>query len=439
MGETKRSLIILFEGPDAAGKGGAIKRIVERLDPRLLRVHSVIKPTSEEYAHHYLWRFWNKLPPYGQCAIFDRSWYGRVLVERVEKFATEREWRRAYREINEFERLITDDGAIILKFYLQISKAEQLARFKERQEDPYKHWKINEEDWRNRNKWKEHNTAAEEMFEKTSTRWAPWHVVAANFKWHARVKVLETHREDAGENRSAPTRVSPLFLVRAGLLAAALCGATACDRLFDKGSQQNIDAADAKAKAGDVQAAIKLYEGALDGSPKTADVHYKLALLYADKLASPLDAMHHFSRYLALAPAGAHAKEAKDYKREGEGKLLAIYSKGSPVNQDEAVRIRNQNLALQKQLNELRAAKIHHAHRAAGRREKGRAGAKAGPARRPHAHGGRARDARDHRGEVLQKQSAMEGHPGRELLFGRWDGEDSAGDDAVYSVGRGGR
>ncbi|HEV7406323.1 MAG TPA: UDP-galactose-lipid carrier transferase [Chthoniobacteraceae bacterium] len=191
MGETMRSLIILFEGPDAAGKGGAIKRIVERLDPRLLRVHSVVKPTSEEYAHHYLWRFWNKLPPYSQTAIFDRSWYGRVLVERVEKFATEKEWRRAYQEINEFERLITDDGAIILKFYLHVSKSEQLARFKERQEDPYKHWKINEEDWRNRNKWKEHNTAAEEMFEKTSTRWAPWHVVPANFKWHARVKVLE--------------------------------------------------------------------------------------------------------------------------------------------------------------------------------------------------------------------------------------------------------
>lgn len=151
--------------------------------------------------------------------------------------------------------------------------------------------------------------------------------------------------------------MSPLFLVRAGLLAAVLCGATACDRLFDKGSKQNTDAADEKAKAGDVQAAIKLYEGALDGSPKTADVHYKLALLYADKLASPLDAMHHFSRYLALAPTGAHAKEAKDFKREGEGKLLALYSKGSPLNQDEAARLRNQNLALQKQLNELRLQK----------------------------------------------------------------------------------
>jgi hypothetical protein len=151
--------------------------------------------------------------------------------------------------------------------------------------------------------------------------------------------------------------VSALFTIRAGLLAALLCGATACDRLFDKGSKQDIDAADQKVKSGDVQGAIKLYEGALDGSAKTADVHYKLALLYADKLASPLDAMHHFSRYLALAPAGAHAKEAKDYRREGEGKLLAAYSKGSPLNQDEAARLRNQNLALQKSLAELRAQK----------------------------------------------------------------------------------
>src|SRR3954469_4976629 len=136
MMETRRTLLIVLEGPDAAGKGGAIKRIVERLDPRILRVHSVVKPTEEEYSHHYLWRFWNRLPPAGQCAVFDRSWYGRVLVERVEKFATEKEWKRAYEEINGFERLLADDGAVIVKFYLHVSKDEQLARFKERQEDP---------------------------------------------------------------------------------------------------------------------------------------------------------------------------------------------------------------------------------------------------------------------------------------------------------------
>lgn len=188
--ETRSSLILVFEGPDAAGKGGAIKRIVERLDPRLIRVHSIVKPTEEEYQRHYLWRFWNKLPPYGHMTIFDRSWYGRVLVERVEGFATEKEWKRAYKEINDFEKLLADDGAIILKFYLHISKDEQLYRFKRREADPYKHWKINDEDWRNRKKWDDHNAAAEDMFEKTSTDIAPWHVVPANFKWFARVRVV---------------------------------------------------------------------------------------------------------------------------------------------------------------------------------------------------------------------------------------------------------
>ena len=184
----KNSLVIVFEGPDAAGKGGAIKRITERLDPRLLRVHSIVKPTQEEYQHHYLWRFWNKLPARGQIAIFDRSWYGRVLVERVEEFAAEKEWKRAYQEVNDFERTLIDDGAILVKIYLQISKDEQLLRFKRRESDPLKHWKISDEDWRNRKKWDEHNQAAEAMFEKTSTEAAPWNVVGANFKWFARVK-----------------------------------------------------------------------------------------------------------------------------------------------------------------------------------------------------------------------------------------------------------
>jgi polyphosphate kinase 2 (PPK2 family) len=186
--ESKRSVIILIEGPDAAGKGGAIKRALERLDPRLIRVYSTQKPTPEEYRHHYLWRFWNKLPSCGEMAVFDRSWYGRVLVERVEGFATEPEWKRAYGEINELERTLIDDGAIIIKLFLQVSKEEQLKRFKQRQADPYKHWKINEEDWRNRRKWRQHIEAAEAMFAKTSTKIAPWTVIPGDFKWYARVQ-----------------------------------------------------------------------------------------------------------------------------------------------------------------------------------------------------------------------------------------------------------
>jgi PPK2 family polyphosphate:nucleotide phosphotransferase len=192
LSESKNRLIVVFEGPDAAGKGGAIKRMTERLDPRMIRVHSIVKPTHEENQQHYLWRFWNKLPPYGQIAIFDRSWYGRVLVERVEEFATDKEWKRAYEEINDFERVLFDDGAIIVKFYLHISKDEQLYRFKRREADPMKHWKINDEDWRNRKRWDEHNAAAEDVFEKTSTEYAPWHVVPANWKWYARVKVVRS-------------------------------------------------------------------------------------------------------------------------------------------------------------------------------------------------------------------------------------------------------
>jgi polyphosphate kinase 2 (PPK2 family) len=190
--ESKRSVIVVVEGPDASGKGGAIKRLVERLDPRLVRVYSIIKPTPEEHAHHYLWRFWSKLPPTGETAVFDRSWYGRVLVERVEGFATEAEWKRAYREINEFERQLSDDGAILVKLYLHISKDEQLTRFRRREADPYKHWKISDEDWRNRKKWSEHNAAAEDMFEKTSTDLAPWTIIPANYKWSARVRVVKT-------------------------------------------------------------------------------------------------------------------------------------------------------------------------------------------------------------------------------------------------------
>lgn len=188
--EARRPLIVVVEGPDAAGKGGAIKRLVERLDPRSIRVYSIVKPTAEEYAMHYMWRFWTKLPPRGHTAIFDRSWYGRVLVERVEGFAKPEEWKRAYREICEFERTLADDGAIIVKLFLQITKDEQLVRFKKREADPLKHWKISDEDWRNRGKWDQHVRAAEDMFRLTSAPHAPWHVIAANSKWFTRLQVL---------------------------------------------------------------------------------------------------------------------------------------------------------------------------------------------------------------------------------------------------------
>lgn len=189
--EKKIPVVIVIEGPDAAGKGGAIKRLTENLDPRILRVYSINKPTPEELARHYMWRFWNKLPPRGEIAVYDRSWYGRVLVERVEGFCTEAEWKRAYAEINEFERLLVDDGTILVKLWLHITKDEQLARFKRREADPYKHWKIGEEDWRNRKRWDEHIEAAEDMFEKTGTDTAPWNVIPSNFKWYARIKTLK--------------------------------------------------------------------------------------------------------------------------------------------------------------------------------------------------------------------------------------------------------
>ena len=193
--EAGRSIVFVFEGWDAAGKGGAIRRLTSALDPRDYRVISVGKPTDEEKHAHYLWRFWLQIPRDGRVAIFDRSWYGRVLVERVEKFCTEAEWKRAYREINEFERQLADDGAIIIKFYLHITKDEQLDRFKRREGDPYKHWKISDEDWRNRKHWDQHNEAAEELFEKTTHDHAPWIVIPANYKWYARVQVVKSAAE----------------------------------------------------------------------------------------------------------------------------------------------------------------------------------------------------------------------------------------------------
>ncbi|WP_238537645.1 polyphosphate kinase 2 family protein [Sporolactobacillus vineae] len=188
--EKKIAVIFVFEGWDAAGKGGAIKRSVANLDPRGVRVTSIAAPAPHEKRYHYMQRFWRKIPQYGQIAIFDRSWYGRVLVERVEKFAEKKEWKRAYSEINSFEKLLTDDRYIIEKFWLHINKGEQYRRFMERQNNPLKQWKITEEDWRNRARWDDYLAAAEEMFEKTDRPYAPWRIIPANDKWFARVAVI---------------------------------------------------------------------------------------------------------------------------------------------------------------------------------------------------------------------------------------------------------
>jgi polyphosphate kinase 2 (PPK2 family) len=193
--QRKRPVVIVFEGPDAAGKGGAIKRLTGQLDPRGYVVWPIAAPTGEDRGHHYLWRFWRRLPMAGQIAIFDRSWYGRVLVERVEGYANEGEWRRAYREINQFERQLTQFGTIVIKFWLQTSQQEQLRRFKERERTHYKAWKLTDEDWRNRGKWEDYEQAAEDMLLKTSTPPAPWTIVEANDKLYARVKVMETAEE----------------------------------------------------------------------------------------------------------------------------------------------------------------------------------------------------------------------------------------------------
>ncbi len=186
----KRPVVIVFEGWDAGGKGGAIKRITEKLDPRGYVVYPVSAPQGEEKTRHYLYRFWRRLPERGQIAIFDRSWYGRVLVERVEGFASEEEWKRAFREINSFERQLRDFGTILAKFWIHISREEQLKRFEERKTIGYKAWKLTDEDWRNRDKWGRYEEAVEEMLAKTSTRTAPWCPVEGNDKYWARVKVL---------------------------------------------------------------------------------------------------------------------------------------------------------------------------------------------------------------------------------------------------------
>jgi polyphosphate kinase 2 (PPK2 family) len=185
-------LCVLFEGWDASGKGGAIKRLVDHLDPRHVRVAQFAAPTYDEKRHHFLWRFWPVLPGWGGMAVLDRTWYGRVLVERVEGFAPEEAWRRAYGEIADLETTLAAEGTILVKFWMHLSADEQLRRFESRQADPYRAWKLTDEDWRNREKRPEYEAAVEEMLERTDVPAAPWHVVAAEDKRWARVAVVRT-------------------------------------------------------------------------------------------------------------------------------------------------------------------------------------------------------------------------------------------------------
>jgi polyphosphate kinase 2 (PPK2 family) len=183
--------VIVIEGWDAAGKGGTIHRLVNKFDPRSYFVHPISAPTQEEKDHHYLWRFWRALPARGRIAVFDRSWYGRVLVERIEGYASEGEWRRAYAEINDFERQLAVDGHLVIKVFMHISKQEQKQRFARRSANPLKAWKMTDEDHRNRRKWDRYEAAIDDMLAKTHTRSAPWHVIAANDKRWARIAVQE--------------------------------------------------------------------------------------------------------------------------------------------------------------------------------------------------------------------------------------------------------
>jgi polyphosphate kinase 2 (PPK2 family) len=193
------AVLVLFEGWDASGKGGAIKRLVAPIDPRHVRVAQFAAPTPDERRHHFLWRFWGKLPGRGGMAIFDRSWYGRVLVERVEGYATREEWMRAYDEINHYERSLTDEGMILIKLWLHISADEQLKRFKRRERDPLKAWKLTEDDWRNREKRPAYVEAVEDMLARNDQPNAPWSLIPAESKRYARVKVIETACERIDE------------------------------------------------------------------------------------------------------------------------------------------------------------------------------------------------------------------------------------------------
>jgi len=185
-----RNIVIAFEGMDAAGKGGAIKRIVKQLDPRQYEIYTIGVPEKYELRRPYLWRFWTKLNSSGEITIFDRTWYGRVLVERIEGYAHPIQWKRAYDEINRFERELCDNQTVLIKFWLAISKEEQALRFQSRQQTPHKRFKITKDDWRNRNRWDEYLSAAADMLERTNTDYAPWHVIATDDKYTARIEML---------------------------------------------------------------------------------------------------------------------------------------------------------------------------------------------------------------------------------------------------------
>ena len=205
LGTPQRAVIVL-EGWDTAGKGGVVRRLGWALDPRSFKVHTIAAPEEREKSLHYLQRFWERLPRHGQIVAFDRSWYGRVLVERVEGFATPTEWRRAYEEINEFERMLIADGVRLVKLFLHITPDEQMRRFRNRLANPLKRWKLSYEDFRNRGRWKEYETAIEDMMEKTSTRRAPWHLIPANDKPYGRLAALRVIAERLSKDVSLEPR-----------------------------------------------------------------------------------------------------------------------------------------------------------------------------------------------------------------------------------------
>lgn len=209
-GELGPPVCVVFEGWDASGKGGAIKRLVSALDPRHVRVSQFAAPTPDELRHHFLWRFWPVLPGWGGMAVLDRSWYGRVLVERVEGYATKDEWDRSYDQIVEFESMLADEGMIMVKFWLHLSPDEQAHRFERRSHDPLKNWKLTDEDLRNREKWDDYVLAVEEMLDRTDRHRHRWHVIEAESKRYARVRVIETVISEIEEGMARhPTRPKP--------------------------------------------------------------------------------------------------------------------------------------------------------------------------------------------------------------------------------------
>jgi AMP-polyphosphate phosphotransferase len=216
LGTSERALLVL-EGWDTAGKGGIVRRLGWALDPRSFKVHPIAAPNEHERAQHYLQRFWQRLPEQGQIVTFDRSWYGRVLVERVEGFATREEWQRAYREINEFERVLLDSGTRLVKLFLHITPDEQVRRFRERLSNPLKRWKLSYEDFRNRSHWSEYETAIEDMIHETSTKAAPWYLIPSNCKLYSRVAALRILVDRLGKDVSLePRPLDPKLLKQAG-------------------------------------------------------------------------------------------------------------------------------------------------------------------------------------------------------------------------------